>query len=652
MSQDPIKPLALDEIAWKIFLDEDSAPVVIGDLDQHPALLTAIKDGRLIEENHAVRFSEELDMARSAAEYYIRTESEHVLVSPRVCFEKLHEVSQKEIGNEYHVNGFVLAELHNTGQLDGFSWAQQAIKAGVDVFSVQEVMGDAYPLFISAHSQEIYDFFTETHEQVKNDFAGGYLYNTLPQWLAKFPDIARSLMEMHEASPKKKSANLYARALHGLIMAQFDDGFTLTLKAARSGISMVSGPALHTLGLINYGDPLHTEALKEVIELCTEIIRTPGHTQIGTATRTLGRLVTLEDTQIPLLLDEAIKTGDPEAMLAASEVLASAQKSLRERDWFWPLYLHQATAKAEHKEVIDNIDMVLGIWIRDSKWHNKVLEFLDHWISNQPNEIIRNKEFERLFDSTAHNLKMQPEALNRFISAWFLSDDIRHPVVAASLISSLHNEESKLLALTAATISNLPLNEIRFLIRRILGFVVGDEAQIRLIFSLVKIPNAKIHSLGLVMEALKNHVGYDYPHTTIDYLKEREAVESDVDIIALCRDVISALETHLAALNTLPWLKELSAPSAKTHRFEKERWKQMNKAFEEARKDSIWYQLTSHVVLKAGRRTFQNIQGQYRDPMELKEYSHSIAIPRSEISDPAGAALTRYHFRTATKDTK
>jgi len=76
----------------------------------------------------------------------------------------------------------------------------------------------------------------------------------------------------------------------------------------------------------------------------------------------------------------------------------------------------------------------------------------------------------------------------------------------------------------------------------------------------------------------------------------------------------------------------------------------MSKAFDEASKDSIWRQLTSHVVLKAGRRTFQSIQGRYTEPMELKGISHSMALPQSEISDPAGAARDRYLFKTTTKD--
>jgi hypothetical protein len=103
-------------------------------------------------------------------------------------------------------------------------------------------------------------------------------------------------------------------------------------------------------------------------------------------------------------------------------------------------------------------------------------------------------------------------------------------------------------------------------------------------------------------------------------------------------------------LNALPDLKEFRPTSAKMRRFLKERQRQMNNAIEEASKDSIWRQIVTHIPLKAGRSSFQAIRGRYTNPIELKEMSHSIALPLSEISDPAGAERERRVFRRAKKD--
>ena len=103
-------------------------------------------------------------------------------------------------------------------------------------------------------------------------------------------------------------------------------------------------------------------------------------------------------------------------------------------------------------------------------------------------------------------------------------------------------------------------------------------------------------------------------------------------------------------LGALPRLKEFLPSSSKERRFNKERWKQMNKAVEEGRKESVLLQFTSQVILKAGRQSFQSIDNRYTEPMTLKSISHSVAIPRSEVTDPARAARERLQYRSATRD--
>lgn len=651
MTQSPDQNIALGALAWRICADEKRAPVLLDDPEQRSALQTALTDGQLIEDDHGIRFSDEHAMVLAATEYLLKTEAEYLLASPRECFERLHEIFTHEIGKQHRVSGYVLAELHNTKQFDGFAWGRQAIEAGVGVFDVLHVMEGAVPLFNAACAQDIYDFFAGHYERVKNDLAGGILYFKLPPWLASFPKTARELKHMHEASPQERSASLYACALHGLILHDFDEGLVLALEAARSSIPMVSGPALHLLGLVDYANPPHFEGLEQVIELCAEIIRTPEHAQFATAVRTLGRLLPVAETRISPLLTEAAQTEAPEVLYALSETLFHVRETQYDREWFWPLFLRLAAAKTEHKGILDNIDMVLMGWISNPERQDRALEFLNSWIAHQSREIIQDAVLDKLFDSTIHQLEQQPALLNRAVTMWLIHDDIRYPMVAYKVISRLREPIAKSLALDPMIIDTLQPNEIRFLVRRILGFIVGDDAQIALVFSLVRTQDAKTRTLSLVMEVLRDHTGYDYPYQTMDFLEERQAVDSDEDIKTLCGEVARELKNHLAALDGLPWLKELVPSSAKIHRFAKERRKQMSKAFDEASKDSIWRQLTSHVVLKAGRRTFQAIQDRYTEPMELKGISHSVALPRSEISDPAGSALKRHLFKVATKDT-
>ena len=148
---------------------------------------------------------------------------------------------------------------------------------------------------------------------------------------------------------------------------------------------------------------------------------------------------------------------------------------------------------------------------------------------------------------------------------------------------------------------------------------------------------------------LHDHIGYDFPKRTIEYLEGLKAAEKDEDIKVLCAKVIMELQHNLSELERLPSLKELVPSSTKVHRFMQERGKMIRKAFDEANKDSILGLLASRVSLKGGHRTFYDAMGHFTEGMELNAFSHDILIPRSEITDPVGAACDRYIFRTEEK---
>ena len=617
-----------------------------------PALEQAIRDGTLLTSEQGLLFADELTMVDAATQHVLRTECMQLLSNPKACFDRLDEIAGNEIGKKATVSGHVLAALHNAGRLDAYAWGREAIEAGVRVFDVLHVMEGAVVRFEHARTEAIYEFFAGHYEQVKNDLAGGLLYAKLPAWLAKHPDVARELKQLHEATPQERSASIYGCALHGLVVRDFANGFALTLAAAHAPDSMVAGPALHILGLVEYSNLAHPEAVGQVVQKCAQILRTAGHPCLGTAVGTLGRLVTLDEKGIVDLLFEAGKSEVPEVLYGLSELLWREQKALENRDWFWPLLLVLAATKPEHGGILRNIDMILMGWVQDTARESQVIEFLNAWIAKQPRQLLVKAGAETYFSSMFHRLKKQPILLSKALTGWLLADDDCSPLIAKHAVSRLRAEAVTSLAMDPALVDELAPNEVCFLLRRILGYIIGDEVQIGLVFSLVYTKNAKERTFEWVTAALCDQVGYDYPYQTIEFLKKRQdAQDESADVKALCSNIAAKLQAQLDALNVLADLKEFQAASSKVRQFAKKRHKQMNKAFDEANKDSIWRQIASNVTLKAGRRTFQSIDGRYTEPMELKGMSHSMALPRSEISDPAGASRERLQYRAAKRDT-
>jgi len=443
---------------------------------------------------------------------------------------------------------------------------------------------------------------------------------------------------------------LYVASRSQVILNDFRSGYALTMVASCSLDPVIAGPAVHVLGLADYSDSLRRLALDETIRVCAGITRTSGHPLLGTAVRTLVRLVMLDENVIVCLLDEVGKTEVPEALYSLSDFLWREEKTVKEKDWFWPLLLHLTAAKTENKGILDNVDMILMNWMRDPVKKQRALDFMNTWISRQSNDAFNEGGLEQSFPSTVHQLAEQHADLSFMLTEWLLNNDSRYPMIAQKLVSHLRVSGLTSIELDSAIIDKLSQDDIRLLLRRILGYIVGDEMQIGLVFSLIRTRDAKKRTFGYIASVLQDHVGYDYPYQTIEFLKAcQNAKNEKKDVKALCKKISSELQRHLDELGSLPDLKEFHLSSMKMRRFAKERQLRMNESMEEASKDSIWGQIATHIPLKAGRRMFQAINGQYTAPTELNEMSHSVALPKSEITDPAGAARERVLFRRSKR---
>ena len=641
---------ALRQLALRICTAERK-PVPLADAGGREAFAEAIATGALVEDQDGLRFASEAALVKAATRQMLLTERARLLASPKACFERLDEIFANEIGKQDMVCGQALAALHNTGDLDAFSWARQAIEAGVRVFDVLHVLESAVALFADAKAESIFEFFCGHYEKTKNDLARGLIYGKLDPWLAGHAAVAHAIKHLHEAHPAERSGSLYACALIALMSDDFSSGHALALAAAQAEEPLVSGPALHALGLAKYGDVGSRAAFEQTIQLCSSILRDPNRPNLETAVATLTRLVPYDEPAAVALLDEAGRTGAPLALYPISTLLWTKDKEHAAKPWFRTLLMHLTAARPEHGGILRNIDFVLMGWVRDPARLPLAVEFINAWIAAQPAEAVKELNVADAFESAIHRIAEIPSALDELLTAWLIHDDRRYPLIASKLISRLRIEGLGTLSLDNGILDGLDEAGFRFLVRRMLGYLSGDEVLIQLVFSLARTREAKTRTFGFIRSVYEQHVGHDYPHQAIEYLKARSVDDAEgEEVRKLADEVAGALQAGLDALDALPVLKEFMPPSEKVKRFAKERHRQMNEAMEEASKDSILRQIVTNIPLKAGRRTFQRIQGRYTDVTELKSMSHSVALPRSEIFDPAGSARERFLMRRARRN--
>ena len=646
MATEPPKKPLVDALAWQIW-SAKAAAVRVADPERRSGLDSALRTGILIEDESGIKFSDQSAMIEAAARHLVSSELTDLTDSPQRCFERLSAVQVEETGTG-SVSGHVLALLHNSGQIDAFSWGQQALDAGSNYFAVLEIFEGAIPHFSSASPKSIISFASH-HELVKNNFGGGKLFRNLDQWFSVRPEIAKGIKELHLKDKQGNSANIYRSALQGLVLNDFSSGFNLLIEATKSEEPLVSSPAIHALGLIDFGDASRSFALAEAVEVCRDVIAHRSDASLAAAVGTLCSLLVF-DERIAVLLIQAARTGVPEALYRLSEFLLRNAKTYHGREWFGSLLRSLTVANLQHKGILSNVDMLLMDCIDEDSRTAEVVEFLSGWICNQNLQDLHAGAVEGAFPNTVSKIRQKSNLLSLILTTWLLKDDLRFPLAVNKLLPYLQARFPGTLHLDRVTVDGLSSNELRFLVRRLLGFLTGDEILIPLVFSLVYTRDASRRTLGLMANVFVNQIGYDYPSRTIEYLiAQQNLPDNGKEVKELCRQIISNLESHLGSLRDLPNLKELRPQFFKVRRFQKERHRQMNEAFEDASKDSFWRKIATHIPLKAGRRTFQMIRNRYTDPIELKAVSHSATIPTSAITDPVGEGRQRALFRRANR---
>jgi hypothetical protein len=647
-----IGPNAVEVLAWRSW-ELKGAPVLQEGAAENAVLMTAVQDGILLSDENGLRFSDKITLVRSAAQFLLATEGQTILSNPTAYFNRLDAIFGEEIGEKERVSGYALAISHNSGNMDAFSWAQQAIAAGTGVFDVLHVMEGAIRHFATADFESVVQFFKTTYDLVKNDLAGGTAYPEMAEWMTQHPEFVERVRVLHEAQPDDATTGLYNCALDALIRDSFADGFQIALSATKSPVDSIAVPATRVLSRIDFGSAERANALTTFIEHCRSKIQSVDSPILGETVAALGRIIIWDPSTIVPMLEEAGRTNRPFAMYAISDFAWREKDKWKDSAWFWPLVQMLVGTSPEHKGILKNVDLAFSMSFRtqDNSSRERAVNFIEAWAARQTHEYLKSAGLESRFPSTMAKIGEDPLVLSRLLTRWLLHEDLRFPDLARKLVAAATLRKNEQPTLNLEIVDQLGTNGIRFLLRRIIGYIVADQAQIALAFSLVRSKDARTRTFSFVRSVLRDQIGSDYPYETIEFLThEQSAAAEDTGISELCADVISALKATLNAVDSLSDLKEFHPSPDKRRRFSQERARQMNEAVEDATKDSIWRQIATHIRLKAGRRTFQALDDRYSEPMELKEMSHSIPLPRTEVTDPAGAAFQRLLFRTAKRD--
>ena len=615
----------LDELAWLSLTKPDALAIEDHGLRQDDLGSTCdFSNGRLC-------FQDPEEAKARAIRHIRQTVIAPVVGTPRALFEALQRCwLSSGSARKDNLCGLALAQSHNAGEVDALQVAIEAVRAEGNAFAVSRVISESLPSFDWIDVPNLLILVGSVGAQ-------GLLHYAVGEWLQRHTAAIDDVVQGCLAIGSDAVAPLLRTALIRGVAANRLPWLARIHALVADDNQSISLAAIEALGLLDW-----SSAEAQEIEKAVGVIRSglqAGEERLVAAA--VGAGLNLVGTAVEQheLIDEIAALDRPDVVNRIADQLAYHGEHLKLQPWYLQKVGLLASKAGQSEGAYHGLDHILtGLYNSPEK--SACLQWLDTWAAtNADNVPSLPEQFHGLFEALAQD----DEELGTLLARWLAHDEIGIVAMARKILDDLGLRARGGLTFPASVLDGMSAPGLLHLVRRVLANVLREEQRISLVWSLTRAASAEARTYPLVRDAMVNFVGYDYPTATLKHLESVIAGNAEAPSGVLARQILEALKKYYDALDALPTIEELRPLSEHRHRFAKEHQRLMNKAFEEASKNSIIRQIATTIHLKAGRSSFSMQDGAVGEKMHMTSASHSMSLPRSESIDRVGSDLQRVH---------
>lgn len=552
------------------------------------------------------------------------------LASPQRLFAELQRIAaQARQARSDHLVGQALSQLGNSGKLDVMDLALQASEGADSTPAVPRVMSEVLPLLEGLQPAKLLKLI-ECCEQ------GGLLVSGATCRMQHEPSLIAPVIEACVQHPTVKSGLLLRNALIEATVADRTDGLAQIHNLISNSLPALSLRALEALGKVNWvaAEQSQTENALTVIRLGLCSDRDDVRRTAITACLDLVETAPAEHG----LIDEILALDDPEVPGRVGDHLGFSAHHLNQQPWYLDKVDLLAGKTGVVRDGLQGIDHILAQLFDVNR--SRCMAWVGTWAAAN---IDRELSLANALPSLFEEMVEEREELGVLLAQWLTHDEYRMQRAASDALDELSLHRLTGMVFPARVLDRMADAELKLLVLRTVAHVLSDEQRVSLVWSLTKADSAQERTYPLVLDAMVNSIGYDYPHAVRSYLGGVSAGDAARPEVTLAQEILDAMGTYDQPLQALPPIEELLPSSEEQNLFFKGRAKQMQQSMDRASENSFTARIATRIPIKAGRSMFQVIEGRVGHSTPMISTSHSAAIPRSEVIDKVGSDMERRH---------
>lgn len=565
-------------------------------------------------------------------------------------FDIAYELWRHEIGHSDFASGRFLALVSDKTNV--LAVAAELITTGKwQVFNALHLVEAALKYLPEIEVEDLCAFIAAQHAKTERDLARGMIFAAIEKTLSERPVLALDLYEHLKFNITTATMNLASSALLGLALAgEVDDAAQKALRDSTSKNPLTASISLWVIARLLSSFTLLIETQEKCLGTLREHSQNPIKQTRISATQAIAHAAKAHPTLYLDLLNQA-QSLEKEALAITTEHLYLNSGSLENLEKFPEFIDALIHVTPDMTAVLSNIDWILSRLLLAGSHHNLVLRFLKTWITINGNSLPRDKESVAIFDQTFMELAQKPELLQKLITEWLIAEETQLPAACAGLISFLWVRGHREPQFSSVILDGMDSDELILLVRRMLGFVLSEEALLSLTFSLLNTQNSAARTHDLVHTLLTQEIGRDYPHDTLEKIKSRTET-APPELKKVLDSAFAKLSHYMNAISDLPVRQELRPPPQLRRAIALRRSAEMRKAMGEVNEQSVLLKLAKQVQLKAGIGWFSVDNGSVGETHHLHSMSQSVNLPRRYLSDPVGYEIQGLLFRIAKRGEK
>lgn len=334
-----------------------------------------------------------------------------------------------------------------------------------------------------------------------------------------------------------------------------------------------------------------------------------------------------------------IDNDDFEIKSNLSQILMYARKNHIDKKWFRKLFNSIINIDINNQNIFFNIESVLNNFLKIDDY-DFIKEFLYKWIEKGNLSSTSSKN---ILSSFRHEFN-EHKFFSKFVTESLVYENNKLHKVLVDLIDSD-------VALDISVLKSFTFQDYLYVCRKILGYFYEFNTINTMIFSILSVDNLSIETKQLVTDILLNYLGKNYSYDTLEYYKQLDDIKLNNNEKEVKDKVVNVLEKRNQQIKELPILKELTPSSQQNRIISRTNNIAMNKEMKKSRSEGLFSLLFSgnEIIIRYGKGSFSEINGNFSNVMYLQSYSHSITMPNATRTHPVDHELERYNFRTAQK---